>query len=136
MMNNMTQTGKDAAFRRKAVFVSVTEALSGKVPDIAPGMPLADIARGFWYVSGNKISQCELLVAVEKGIIRGVWEIDMGFGWQPMSANAIPTHNIQYLVVDPARQYCRVKGAVLPELNGKKLAAFGMRMYGPVRYNF
>lgn len=123
---------------RKAVFVSVTDALAGLVPDIMPTTPLDDVARGFWHVNDITVKQCELLVAVDKSIIRGIWEIDMDFGWHPMSKAAIPTRNISMMVVDPSRKYCRVTGAILPEFYGKELSSVwgGMRMYGPVRYNF
>ena len=55
-----------------------------------------------------------------------------------MSAAAIPTRNVNGMVVDPRRQYCRVIAEVLPEFKGKNLASVmnGMRMYGPVMYNF
>ena len=125
-------------FARKAVFVSVTKALSGEAPDIAPGMPLADIARGFWHVNNNKIKQCELLVAVERGIIRGIWEIDTAYGWHPMSATAIPTHDLRYIVVDPSRKYCQIKREVLSDFKNKKLLHINgmVRMRGPIQYNF
>ena len=123
---------------RKAVFVSVTDALAGRVRGILPTTPLEDVARGFWYVNDNKIKQCELLVAVDNSIIRGVWEIDLNFRWQPMSKAAIPTRNLSMVDVDPKRKYCCVLRAIWPVLNGKKLSSVwcGMRMCGPVRYNF
>lgn len=137
-MKAVDQALKNGAITRKAVFVSVTHARSGNAPDILPSTPLVDIARGFWYVNAGKIKQCELLVAVEKGIIRGVWEIDMGYGWHPMSMTATPTRDVKQMVIDPKRQYCRVLRAVLPELKDKKLSVVmnGMRMCGPVQYNF
>ena len=137
-MNAVDQAVKKGAITRKAVFVSVTNALAGEIPDILSSTPLVDFSRGFWYVNASKIKQCELLVAVEKGIVRGVWEIDMKYGWHPMSATAIPTLNTKQMVIDPQRQYCRVLGEVLHELKGKRLSAVmsGMRMYGPVQYNF
>ena len=123
---------------RKAIFVSVTNALAGRVADIPPNSPLSDTSRGFWHVNDDKIDQCELLVAVDQGFIRGIWEIDMEFMWHQMSLTAIPTRLTQNMVVDPSRKYCRVKAAVLGELKGKKLSSIhrGFRMYGPVRYNF
>lgn len=123
---------------RKAIFVSVTNALAGLVPDILPTTPLDDVARGFWHANDIKVKQCELLVAVDKNIIRGIWEIDTTFGWHPMSKAAIPTRNLSMMVVDPSRKYCRVTGAILSGLKGKELSSVwhGMRMYGPVRYNF
>lgn len=124
------------AIQKKAIFVSVTDALAGKVPDVDSRTPLPDIARGFWRAKDSKIRQCELLVAVQKGIIRGVWEIDTNYGWHQMSVTAIPTRNVTPSSVDPRRKYCRVVKEVSPALKGKKLLAIGMRMYGPVRYNF
>ena len=137
-MKVVGQALKKGAITRKAVFVSVTRALAGEIPDILPRTPLVDFSRGFWYVDDSKIRQCELLVAVAKGIVRGVWEIDMEYGWHPMSATAIPTLNTKQMVIEPQRQYCRVLGEVLHELKGKRLSAVmgGMRMYGPVQYNF
>ena len=137
-MNEHSQTAKGVAISRKAVFVSVTNARAGKIPDILQTTPLVDFSRGFWYVNASKIKQCELLVAVEKGIVRGVWEIDMKYGWHPMSATAIPTLNTKQMVIDPQRQYCRVRREVLLELKDKELSSVvnGMRMYGPVQYNF
>ena len=137
-MSIASQTVKKGTITRKAVFVSVTNALAGKIPGILPSTPLVDFSRGFWHVNASKIEQCELLVAVEKGIVRGVWEIDVDYKWHPMSATAIPTLNTKQMVIDPQRQYCRVLGEVLHELKGKRLSAVmsGMRMYGPVQYNF
>ena len=125
---------KNVAIVRKAVFVSVTHALSGNAPDILPSTPLVDIARGFWYVDDSKIRQCELLVAVEKGIVRGVWEIDMKYGWHPMTITATPTRDVKQMIIEPKRQYCRVLRAVFPKLKGMKLSAVmgGMRMCGPL----
>ena len=76
-------------------------------------------------------------MAVEKGIIRGVWEIDMKYGWHPMSATAIPTRDVKRIVIEPNRKYCKVSKE-LTDLKGKALSSVmnGMRMYGPVRYNF
>ena len=68
-MSIASQTVKKGTITRKAVFVSVTNALAGEIPDILPSTPLVDFSRGFWYVNANKIKQCELLVAVEKGIV-------------------------------------------------------------------
>lgn len=130
------QTTGGCAIQKKAIFVSVTDALAGKVPDIVPVTPLPDVARGFWFVDDGKINQCELLVAVQKGIIRGVWEIDTDYGWHQMSVTAISTRNVKSSSIDPRRKYCRVVKEVSPALKGKKLLAIGMRMYGPVRYNF
>lgn len=135
-MSTLKKTKGTGAISRKAIFVSVTKALAGSVPDIVPGMPLCDIARGFWFVNDSKIGQCELLVAVEKGIIRGTWEIDTSYGWHQMTATAIPTHNVRNIVVVPGRKYCKVMNEVLQGLKGTKSAAVGIRMYGPVRYNF
>ena len=135
-MSALKKTKRTNVITRKAVFVSVTKALSGVAPDIVPGMPLRDIARGFWFVNDSKINQCELLVAIEKGIIRGAWEIDTSYGWHQMTATAIPTRNVQYVVVVPGRKYCKVTNEVLQGLKGTKSTAIGIRMYGPVRYNF
>ena len=121
---------------RKAVFVSVTEALSGNIPEVSPRTPLRDIARGFWFVNDSKIKQCELLVAVERGTVCGVWEIDTSYGWHRMTATAIPTRDLKHLVVDPRRKYCRVGEEVMSHLKGRKTSSMGIRMSGPVRYNF
>lgn len=129
-------SAKGCGITKKAVFVSVTEALAGRGVDIATTTPLIDIARGFWFVDDHKINQCELLVAVDKGIIRGVWEIDTTFRWAQMTKNAIPTRNVRRVVVVPGRKYCKLTNEVLQGLKGRKSSSIGIRMYGPVRYNF
>ena len=129
-------SAKGCVLSRKAVFVSVTKALSGRGIDITPTTPLIDIARGFWFVDDNKIRQCEVLVAIDKGIIRGAWEIDTTFSWTQMTANAIPTRNVRRVVVVPGRKYCKLTNEVLQGLKGKKASSIGIRMCGPVRYNF
>ena len=128
------------ALTRKAVFVNVTKALNGQVADVTPTTPLEDISRGCWYVS-DKVYQCELLVAVEKSIVRGIWEIDKSFGWHPMAMNAIPTRQFKPTDIDPRRQYCQLRNVVPANernLVGKSVMVVGgfARMCGPVRYNF
>lgn len=129
-------SAKGCGLLKKAVFVSVTEALSGRGIDIAPTTPLIDIARGFWFVNDNKIKQCEVLFAIDNGIIRGAWEIDVSYGWRQMTANAIHSRNVNKVVVEPGRKYCKLTNEVFQGLKGKKSSAIGIRMCGPVRYNF
>ena len=135
-MSGLKKTKRTNAITKKAIFVSVTVARSGKGVDIAPTTPLVDIARGFWFVDDYKVNQCELLVAVDKGIICGIWEIDTTFKWTQMTANAIPTRNVSRVVVVPGKKYCKLTNEALHELKDMKSTAIGIRMYGPVRYNF
>lgn len=121
---------------RNTIFVSVTEALAGKIPGTPPNLPREDIARGFWLVDLAKASQCELLAAVEKNIVIGLWEIDRNFGWQPMCVGAIPPRT--YPTIEPQKSYCQVTkpatdiplGTRVPNIANMK------SMCGPVQYNF
>ena len=121
---------------RKTIFVSVTKALAGKIPGTPSNLPREDIARGFWLVNLAKVSQCELLAAVEKNVVVGLWEIDKKFGWQPMRCGAI--HLRTYPTVDPQKSYCQVTkpatdipiGTRVPNIANVK------SMRGPVQYNF
>ena len=122
-VNNMT---------RKMICVCVTKALAGEMPhDVSSKTPLVDIARGCWKVDDVRVAKCELLVAVNKGVVCGVWEIDRKIGWRkPASVNAIPTRTMTN--IDFTRQYCEIKQTVPPER--KQLMNKHIRMYGPVRY--
>ena len=135
----MASSKGSVSLNRKAVFVSITKALNGKVPDVKVNVtPLQDIARGCWYVNDAKIKQCELLVAVYDGVIKGVWEIDRNAGWRIMSINAIPTRTFKPADIDPRRKYCELKGKVMCDIVGHRLTVIrGMaRMRGPIQYNF
>ena len=123
---------------RNAIFVSITKANRGEIPAIDASTTLEDRSRGYWHVNDGKVSQCELLIAVDGGEIVKVWGIDRDFGWRPMEEGALPTqHNGG---VDPRRKYCKLLG-VAPEnaqLEGRRITDIdGMsRMRGPVGYNF
>ena len=123
---------------RKTIFVSVTVSINGGNPTVRTTTPLPDIARGYWHVNNGKINQCELLAAVDNGVIKGIWEIDKNFGWKPMAINSISTRNLHSGVIEPKRKYCKVLSPVERDLVNKPLSIInGMkRMYGPVRYNF
>lgn len=123
---------------RNAIFVSITKANRGEIPAIDASTTLEDRSRGYWHVNDGKVSQCELLIAVDGGEIVKVWGIDRDFGWRPMERGALPTQHNKG--VDPRRKYCRLLG-VAPEnaqLKGRRINEIdGMaRMRGPVRYNF
>ena len=66
---------------RKSIFVSITKANKGDDPAIDARTTLEDRSRGYRLVDDGKASQCELLAAVDNGIIVKVWEIDREFGW-------------------------------------------------------
>lgn len=125
---------------RRAIFVSITNAQKGLIPDITAHTPLVDRARGFWLVNTTKALQCDLLVGVNNGTIEGVWEIDKSFKWQRMTAMAIPTRNLSNTTIDPRRKYCKVKQNVPDEgiFVGRKLSSVSTinQMCFPVRYNF
>ncbi len=131
-------TGQLISLNRRAVFVSITRAQRGLISDIVANTPLVDRARGFWHVNLAKAMQCDLLIAVNRGIIEGVWEIDKKFRWQSMSANAISTRRPAQNV-DPTRRYCQVIKNCPPErallLNQRITKIIGMdRMRGPIQY--
>lgn len=78
-------SGRSHTQIRKTIFVSVTSALAGNVDGVNPKVTkLPDIARGYWRVNVAKALQCELLAAVERNVVIGIWEIDRKFGWQSM----------------------------------------------------
>ena len=126
---------------RKAIFVSITKANRGDDPAIDANTTPEDRARGYWHVNDGKAGQCELLVAVDDGIIVRVWEIDRDFGWRRWeNANDIPTQHHPDRDVDSQRKYCQLL-RVAPEnaqLEGRQITDIeGMsRMRGPIDYNF
>ena len=130
------RAGQRIQLSRKTIFVSVTKALAGKIPGTPSNLPREDIARGFWLVNLAKARQCELLAAVRKNVVVGLWEIDKKFGWQPMRFGAI--HLRTYPTVDPQKSYCQVTkpatdiqlGTLVPNVANMK------SMCGPVQYNF
>lgn len=81
--------------------------MKGAVHGITSDTPLVDMARGCWFVNSNKVNQCELLVAVNKGFIVDVWEIDKRFPWRTVTPNAISTRVLTN--TDHRRKYCEVK---------------------------
>ena len=122
---------------RKAIFVSITKAMNGEIDGMTKETEPIDMARGFWHVRDDKATQAELLVAVNKGVIEGVWEIDRTKDWEPMKKGAIP--HLIYKEIDPRRKFCCVTGASPMEcsLVGEHVSKLGIaRMYGPVGYNF
>lgn len=126
---------------RSAIFVSITEGLNGGVEDIKQETPLVDKARGWWAVT-ERVDSCELLVAVNAGVVVGVWEIDRGFGWKPMAVGAIPTRPITQADVETPHgrncKYCQVTQAIPPERVhiGSPLSEVSdlKQMYGPIQY--
>ena len=123
---------------RKAVFVCITRANRGEIPDIDNGTTLEDRSCGYWHVNVPKANKCELLIAVDGGTIVKVWEIDRDFGWRPMEEGALPTQHTED--VDPSRKYCCLL-RVTPEnaqLEGRRIIDIeGVpRLYGPIGYNF
>lgn len=123
--------------RRKAIFVSITKAMNGEIDGTTKETEPKDMARGFWHVRDDKAEQAELLVAVNKGVIEGVWEIDRTKGWESMKEGVIP--NLIYKEIDTSRKFCCVKDVTPIEysLIGEPVSRLGIaRMYGPVGYNF
>ena len=131
-----TATKGNIKFSRKTIFVNISKSLRGEIYDVLPTMPLVDVARGYWNVS-SKASQCEVLAAVDKGVVVGVWEINRSKGWMPSQRRSIKTRGS--IIPDPNCKYCEVTTAQ-PNcpINGKPVSSIvGVwRMYGPVRYNF
>ena len=124
-------------FTRKTIFVCVTGAHEGKIKDVRPETPPEDVARGFWLVDDAKANQCQVLAAVDKGIITGVWEIDQSAKWQNAKFGEIPTRSA--IDIDARRKYCEVKRVLkdCPIYGAHVSSIVGVgRMYGPVRYNF
>ena len=125
---------------RKTIFVSVTTALAGGTDGVNPlTTSLVNIARGYWRVDVAKARQCELLAAVEKNIIKGVWEIDRQFGWQPMrTVNDISPDRHPSRVYS-GTYYCQLLGNMVTDIPiGTEITSIpGMdRMRGPFQYNF
>ena len=126
---------------RRAIFVSIARANRGDDRAIDASTALEDRSRGYWHVNDRKASQCELLVAVDGGIIEHVWEIDSDFGWRPWkNADDIPSQHHPDRDIDPKRKYCRlIRDAPENEqLAGRRITEIaGMgRLRGPVGYNF
>lgn len=129
---------------RAAIFVSVTEGRHGGVGDIKPQTPLSDRARGWWSVT-ERADSCELLVAVDAGVVVGVWKIDREFGWRPMAVGAIPTRPVTQADVETPHgrkcKYCQITETVPLEREccvDKKLSEVSNldQMYGPFRYGY
>ncbi len=129
---------------RPAIFVSVTEGQHGGVDDIKLETPLVDRARGWWSVT-DRVDSCELLVAVDAGVVVDVWEIDRRFGWQPMAVGAISTRPVTQTDVETPHgrkcKYCQITQTVPPEREccvDKKLSEVSNldQMYGPFRYGY
>ena len=109
---------KTPAFPRKTIFVSVTKSIQGTAQEkrdlgITTNTPLVDCARGFWLVNPAKASQCELIAAVCRDQIIGVWQIDRSIGWRRATRNAILSRNLT--TVDTRRWYCEALKEILPE---------------------
>ena len=134
-MNKQQTTGANV-LNRKTIFVSVTDALNGRNRTVLPTTPLPDIARGWWHAVDSKVNQCELLVAVDKGVVVGIWEIDRNFGWRPMAMNTIPTRLLKPSDIEPERKYCRFLSSIDNGLIGKPITSItGMKpMRGPIQY--
>ena len=126
---------------RRAIFVSIARANRGDDRAIDASTALEDRSRGYWHVNDRKASQCELLVAVDGGIIEHVREIDGDFGWRPWkNANDIPPQHHPKADIDSRRKYCRLKDVApeneqLAEQRITEIDGMG-RLRGPVRYNF
>ena len=109
----------------KVIFVCVT-----KIRKQYPMLSLEDCARGYWRV-GDRSKQCDVLAAVEKGTVKGVWGIDHAFGWKSMGKAMIPSRPFP---TDPTRKVCRLIQNV--EKNASGLIGKNVRMHGPVDYSF
>lgn len=131
-----TATNCTVLLVRKTIFVSVTDALAGKIQGTPPNLPLEDIARGFWLVDHAKASQCELLAAVEKNVVVGLWEIDRNFGWRQVRVGAIKGRTFK--TIEPLKKYCQLtKPATDIPLRTRVPNIANMKsMCGPVQYNF
>jgi len=133
-----TQTTGANVLKRKTIFVSVTDARNGRNRTVLPTTPLPDIARGWWHAVDAKINQCELLAAVDNGVVVGIWEIDRNFGWRPMAMNTISTRVLKPSDIEPKRKYCRLLSPVSDDnsLIGKPIISInGMKpMRGPIQY--
>jgi hypothetical protein len=120
------------SFKKKTLFVCVTDLWR---TENAQGIvaPDPDYARGCWYIDENKGNQCEWLVAVNSGVIVGMWEIvhDNPI-WDSVSNRPIDTRDMAK--VDVRRKVCRLKD--LPNTVRKNFIGLNWRMYGPIGYSF
>lgn len=118
-----------------AVFVSITrykgrKGINGKV------LSAEDQSRGFWHIRNLKCANAaKLLVAVNDGVIDGIWDIDCSKQWQNGYAGAIKNRTTE--PQDENKYFCVVKGDCMAKrhLIGKKLNdVVGFSMCGPLRY--
>ena len=132
----MNKTIKD--FNRPTIFVCVTRKYDHgengvKWNQVAP----EDWSRGCWLVDDAKANQCEVLVAIVRGTIVGMWDIDMSFPWRIATSPELPTRKLPPM--DKRRKVCRIIkgsevkyrkfiGATITESDG------GSFMHGQVRY--
>lgn len=78
----MQLSRKDFKVKTILVCVSRTWGVQKKSDILKKRVTLEDCARGYWrIVRSKKALQCECLMAVSKGEIVGVWEIDRAKGW-------------------------------------------------------
>ena len=71
-------------FKVKTILVCVSKTWGiGKISTVTKKrISLEDCSRGYWRIVGSKKApQCECLMAVSKGEIVGVWEIDKRKSW-------------------------------------------------------
>ena len=120
----------------RALFVSVTNN-SGQAGNNGNPLNDADVARGFWHIRQlARANACQILVAVDKGRIVGVWNIDQTVGWQLGTPTAIP--NRPFNLGDSNRYYCVLSGVCQQAVGvvGHRMAHVtgGQTMRGPIRY--
>lgn len=105
-----------------------------------PGRSLEDISRGYWRVGNSRRAQaCKWLVAVNAGIVEGIWQIDKtkgNGGW--MLPRAIPKVTWPEDKGDdvPNRRGCELL-PMSPEISKKflkKNIASIRRLYFPFAY--
>lgn len=69
-------------FKVKTIFTNVSRTWGNQLMSevLNKRVALEDCARGYWCIS-RKADQCKCLMAVNRGEIVGVWEIDQLKGW-------------------------------------------------------
>ena len=118
------------------MFVSITNNRGQAGLDGRP-MCDADMARGFWRIRDfAKANACQVLVAIDKSQIVGVWNMNCTVGWQQGAPGAIP--NRQFSNKDRLRYYCELTGCCreAQEVVGSSIRSVtdGKTMHGPIMY--
>lgn len=127
-------------FKKSTIFVCVTKKFDEGENGVSWGQVSSeDWARGCWLVDDTKANRCEVLVAIVRGEIIGMWDIDESFPWTRATSKELPKRKLP--PEDKRRKLCRV----VPNSSSRYTKFIGAKivcpnnesfMHGPVRYKF